>query len=262
MYRALCGPHFSILYMSISWEILFKALSKSRYVLGFPGSSVVKNPPANAGDTGEISDLGRSHMRQSYWAPALQLLSLCSRAWELQPLNPHALSLRSATGEASARQLEEPLLAATGGKSTQEWRPSADKNKIVLKMRSDQTFPWLTSLVNLWKDRLYTIKVQIKKKLPTSNFDCSHIFRLDHLEDFSIFMFTDAHSFIIFKLLLNPSLFFWWVFVKPIRHYSSLPESIWSSCGFCSVVKISVSLLKFPMHSLKVFFGVFVFRQL
>ena len=29
-------------------------------ILGFPGGSVVKNPPANAGDTGSITDLGRS----------------------------------------------------------------------------------------------------------------------------------------------------------------------------------------------------------
>ena len=28
--------------------------------MGFPGGSVVKNPPANAGDTGSIPDLGRS----------------------------------------------------------------------------------------------------------------------------------------------------------------------------------------------------------
>ena len=28
--------------------------------LGFPGGSVVKNPPANAGDTGSIPGLGRS----------------------------------------------------------------------------------------------------------------------------------------------------------------------------------------------------------
>ena len=28
----------------------------------FPGSTVVKNPPANAGDKGSIPDLGRSHM--------------------------------------------------------------------------------------------------------------------------------------------------------------------------------------------------------
>ena len=32
---------------------------------GFPGSSVVKSPPANARDTGLIPDLGRSHMPQS-----------------------------------------------------------------------------------------------------------------------------------------------------------------------------------------------------
>ena len=31
-------------------------------ILGFPGGSVVKNPPANAGVTGSIPDLGRSHM--------------------------------------------------------------------------------------------------------------------------------------------------------------------------------------------------------
>ena len=28
----------------------------------FPGGAVVKNPPANAGDTGSISGPGRSHM--------------------------------------------------------------------------------------------------------------------------------------------------------------------------------------------------------
>ena len=29
---------------------------------GFPGGSVAKNPPANAGDTGSSPDPGRSHM--------------------------------------------------------------------------------------------------------------------------------------------------------------------------------------------------------
>ena len=29
---------------------------------GFPGGAVVKNPPANAGDTGSSPGLGRSHM--------------------------------------------------------------------------------------------------------------------------------------------------------------------------------------------------------
>ena len=32
---------------------------------GFPGGSMVKNLPANAGDTGSILSLGRSHMPHS-----------------------------------------------------------------------------------------------------------------------------------------------------------------------------------------------------
>ena len=32
----------------------------------FPGGAVVENPPANAGDTGLIPGLGRSHMPRSY----------------------------------------------------------------------------------------------------------------------------------------------------------------------------------------------------
>ena len=31
----------------------------------FPGGAVVKNPPANAGDTGSIPGAGRSHMPRS-----------------------------------------------------------------------------------------------------------------------------------------------------------------------------------------------------
>ena len=48
---------------------------------GFPHSSVVKNPPANAGDTGSIPDPGRFHVPQSSYAGAPQLLKLPSRAW-------------------------------------------------------------------------------------------------------------------------------------------------------------------------------------
>ena len=45
----------------------------------FPGVSVVKNPPANAGDTGSIPGLGRVHMLpmcHNCWAHMLQLLKL------------------------------------------------------------------------------------------------------------------------------------------------------------------------------------------
>ena len=36
-----------------------------RYIRDFPGGTVVKNPAANAGDTGSNPGLGRSHMPQS-----------------------------------------------------------------------------------------------------------------------------------------------------------------------------------------------------
>ena len=60
---------------------------------GFPGSSVVKNPPASAGDTGSVPDLGRSHMLWKSRVP--QLLSLWSRAWELQLLTPDAATIEA-----------------------------------------------------------------------------------------------------------------------------------------------------------------------
>ena len=47
---------------------------------GFPGGAVVKNPPANAGDTGSSPGPGRSHMLWGNKARAPQLLSLRSRA--------------------------------------------------------------------------------------------------------------------------------------------------------------------------------------
>ena len=36
-----------------------------KYLEGFPGGTVVKNPPANAGDTGSSPGPGRSHMQWS-----------------------------------------------------------------------------------------------------------------------------------------------------------------------------------------------------
>ena len=38
---------------------------KDRYRWGFPGGAVVKNPPANTGDTGSSPGPGRSHMPRS-----------------------------------------------------------------------------------------------------------------------------------------------------------------------------------------------------
>ena len=57
---------------------------------GFPGGSVVKNPPASAGDVGLIPDLGRSHKPWSNRARAPQPLSLRSSAWNRSYWSPRA----------------------------------------------------------------------------------------------------------------------------------------------------------------------------
>ena len=59
-------------------------------MMDFPSGTVVKNPPANAGDTGSSPGPGRSHMLRSNEARGPQLLSLRSRARE-----PQLLSLRT-----------------------------------------------------------------------------------------------------------------------------------------------------------------------
>ena len=61
-----------------------------RNLLGFLGSSVVKNPPAKAGDRGLTPGLGRSHMPWSNQTQELQPLSLCSRVCKLQIQSQHA----------------------------------------------------------------------------------------------------------------------------------------------------------------------------
>ena len=80
-------------------------------LLGFPGGSVIKNFPANAGDASSVLDPGRSHMLLSNLACEPQLLNVCPRAWCPKTSAPqqesHAVrSLCTATRE-------QPLLATT-----------------------------------------------------------------------------------------------------------------------------------------------------
>ena len=49
--------------MNKDGAVLTMGLQKQ--VQGFPGGTVVKNPPANAGDIGSSPGPGRSHMLQS-----------------------------------------------------------------------------------------------------------------------------------------------------------------------------------------------------
>ena len=71
---------------------------------GFPGGAVVKNPPANAGDTGSSPGLGRSHMPQSN-----ELLSLSSGARKPQLLSPRATITEAHAPRVCAPQQEKPL---------------------------------------------------------------------------------------------------------------------------------------------------------
>ena len=75
---------------------------------GFPGGTVIKNPPANTGDTGSSPGPGRSHMPQSNKAHAPQLLSLCSRAREPQLLSPCATTTEARVPRSCAPQQEKP----------------------------------------------------------------------------------------------------------------------------------------------------------
>ena len=54
-----------VLGAEVGGGVMGRRKEKELLALGFPGGSVVVNPPANAGDLGLILGLGRSHMLQS-----------------------------------------------------------------------------------------------------------------------------------------------------------------------------------------------------
>ena len=88
----------------------------------FPGGAVVKNPPANAGDTGSIPGPGRSHMPWSNWAHVPQLLSLHSRARKPQLLKQACLEpVLCNKSSPHSPQLERAHM--------QQRRPNTAKNK-------------------------------------------------------------------------------------------------------------------------------------
>ena len=80
-------PQFTLL---TKWCLQF-SVSKMKGREGFLGGSVLKRLPVHAGDMGSVPDLGRSHMLWGNEACVPQLLSLCSRASELQLLKPTGL---------------------------------------------------------------------------------------------------------------------------------------------------------------------------
>ena len=68
---------------------------------------MVKNPPANAGDTGSIPGPGGSHMPRSNWADVEQLSSWATTA---EPVlwSPHATAAEAHAPGAGATRRERP----------------------------------------------------------------------------------------------------------------------------------------------------------
>ena len=74
---------------------------------GLPDGSVVKNPPANAGGTSSIPDLGKTHMLQSNQAHGGQLLSQCAGAQGPQLLSGSIAAAEAHTLRAGALQQKQ-----------------------------------------------------------------------------------------------------------------------------------------------------------
>ena len=73
-------------------------LKKKKNMVGFPGGSVIKNLPDNAGRTGSIPDPGRSHMPWTKWAYATTEPRHHSY-WSLHALEPVLHNKRSHLNE-------------------------------------------------------------------------------------------------------------------------------------------------------------------
>ena len=84
---------------------------------------MVKNPPADAGDTGSSPGLGRSHMPQSNWAREPRFLSL--RIWSLCSATREAAIVR---GPRTAMK-SGPHLPQLEKVLAQKRRPNTAKNK-------------------------------------------------------------------------------------------------------------------------------------
>ena len=101
---------------------------------GFPGGTVVRNPPAKAGDTGSGPGPGGSHMPRSSWARVPQLLSLHSGAREPQ-LSPRGTTAEAHVPRAHALQQERPpqweahALQRRVAPARRNWRRPAHRNE-------------------------------------------------------------------------------------------------------------------------------------
>ena len=105
----LFNLHVFVIFAVFFWLISSLIVLWSKKILeGFPGGTVVGNLPASAWDARLSPGPGGSHMPQSGWARALQLLSLCSSALEPQLLSPCAATAEDCVPGACAPRWERP----------------------------------------------------------------------------------------------------------------------------------------------------------
>ena len=117
--KAFLSPCYS-LEIQQNWKTVPQI--KNKWAWDFSGSTVVKNLPANAGDTGLIPGPGRSRMPRGNYAHRTQVLCLSPRARVPQE--------KPLQWEAHAPQLESSLCLSQPGKAcVQPQRPRAAKNK-------------------------------------------------------------------------------------------------------------------------------------
>ena len=76
---AMHGPHWDW----YSFESIFQEIKIKKEVLVFPGDSVVKDPPADAGDEGSTPDPGRSHV---LWATATEPVLHSPKVTNTEPM--------------------------------------------------------------------------------------------------------------------------------------------------------------------------------
>ena len=87
--------------------------------LDFLGGPVVKNPPANVGDTGSVPGLGRSYMLWSNEARAAAT-EQCSSAWEPQLLKSMCLGPVLPNKKSPQTMTRESLCAAVKTQCSQK----------------------------------------------------------------------------------------------------------------------------------------------
>ena len=111
------------------------------YILEFPDGTEDENPSANAGNTGLIPSLGRSHRPRGNCAHAPQLLKpVYPKVHMPQLLSPRAATAEARVPRACAQQTREATTRglSTAGKSSPSLTPTRESPGAAMKTKRSQ----------------------------------------------------------------------------------------------------------------------------